>query len=199
MTNSNISATKVEGRCSDGHAKCSATKDSYYRTRAGSCSDEESPLLTNLRRGSVPITSEFNSKAQRSTPSPSHNSRMERFKTPSPPSNEELPYDATTETTLRFAQARLASPRSSRNGITQIPSAPRIKVSDPDDPFIDSPGAGWSYTVSVPSSSIISKSGLKQDKGEEKEVKKKRLSTAEMRDKIAAESEERMRCMRKFI
>jgi len=187
----------MENKIGSEIADRSTTGKTRYRSRADSSSDEETSLLISPRKGSVPTTAKNDLELGPLThTTPRNKARVERFKTPPPRSDDNLPYDATVETTLRFAQARLASPRTSNDDLTRTPSTPRVKVSDYDDPFLDSSGPSWSYSVPAPRSSP--KPDTNSKKGDA-EKKKKRLSTAEMREKIMADSEERMRCMRKFI
>lgn len=190
-------AAKMENEIGGEIADRSATGKNQYRSRADSSSDEETPLLISTRRGSAPMTAKNDSKLVPFTHiTPLNKPKIEGFKTPPPPSEDNVPYDATVETTLRFAQARLTSPRTSNNGLARIPSTPRVKVSDHDDPFLDSPGPSWSYSVPAPRSSTKPDTNSKKGDGEKK---KKRPSTVERREKIVADSEQRMRCMRKFI
>jgi len=69
-----------------------------------------------------------------------------------------------------------------------------MKVNGLEDPFVDPPGPSWSYLFPAPQSS------MKLNIREEKVAKKKKhLSTLEMREEIAANDVERMRCVRKFL
>ena len=181
----------------------SVTRDSQSRTRADSSSDEDSPLLTSFRRGSAPAPSTPDRQAEPSTPPPQNSTRIERFTSSPAPAAEDLRYDATAETTLRFAQARLVSPSSSSSGITCIPYIPRIKVSGIGDPFIDSPHTSSSYISLTPRTIKKPNSDAQQDSSQmerkSNDEKRKPLSTAEIRAKIVADSEERKRCMRKVL
>jgi len=189
-------AAKMENKDNGGTTDPSATNKKPYRSRADSSSDEEASLLKSPRRRSAPITAKNDSKFLSSTPVPGNKARIERFKTAPPATDDYLLYDATVETTLRFAQARLASPRTSNDGLARMPNTPKSRVNDYDDPFLDPLGPSWSYSISAPRSS------MKPDANSEKvdgEKKKKRRSTAARRENIMADNEERMRCMRKFI
>jgi len=178
-----------------GDAGCPATDNACCRARADSTSEEETTLLTPIRRGSAPVFSKSDSQSKASTCIPLSRARIRQSIIPLALSDDHLQYDATVETILRFAHAVLASPRASESSLSRIPSTPRIKVTDYDDPVANS------TPLSHLRSSGTSCSNPRSSSTQRKESKKgrKRLSTAEMREQFAAESKERTRCMRRFL
>ena len=136
--------------------------------------------------------------------------------TPPPPSLEsDLTYDATIETTLRFAQARLCTPRasisdlssiyssSSRNSSSSNLSNPvsQLRCSDNESTTslgeVDNPGRSCIIRIVRPGQADDRNRSIKTTSTSTR--KTKRLSRHLSRAEIAAESTKRKQCMRRFV
>lgn len=138
------------------------------------------PAITRL----VPSLSNFRSRSPpRSSPS-------------LPPTEIDLTYDATIETTLRFAQARLCTPRASIADLSSLSShssrnSSTVNLHEPTTDTRSKKDRHWSEntcTIRI----VHPKNQLKQRKDRSTQ---RYLS----REEIAEDSIRRRHCMRKFV
>ena len=104
-----------------------------------------------------------------------------------------LPYDGTIETTLRFVQARLASPRISHNSLPGASIIPVIKVSDFDNSL------DKTQITSPPSSDMTGLDRYMRRESQSGAKQKSKSSSKEWKDSIIREGAERRRAMRRFL